>query len=129
MKKLVLFLMLLCLGSMIDSNARIVEITSKDALDQEITQEQVTVVVFWADWCGSCKLLMPRITSLNNQLDYDAVCFAKCDVETSYGNEIAWLYNVGALPTLLFFKNGVLKERKIGALPENDIKTIIQSLL
>ncbi len=121
--------MLLCLGSMIDSNARIVEITSKDALDQEITQEQVTVVVFWADWCGSCKLLMPRITSLNNQLDYDAVCFAKCDVETSYGNEIAWLYNVGALPTLLFFKNGVLKERKIGALPENDIKTIIQSLL
>ena len=59
MKKLVLFLMLLCLGSMIDSNARIVEITSKDALDQEIAQEQVTVVVFSATWCGPCRLLMP----------------------------------------------------------------------
>lgn len=121
--------MLLCLGSMIDSNARIVEITSKDAFERELAQAQVTVVVFWADWCGSCRLLMPTITSLNNQLDNEAVCFAKCDVETSCGKEIAWLYNVGALPTLLFFKNGVLKERKIGALPENDIETIIQSLL
>ncbi len=51
--------MLLCLGSMIDSNARIVEITSKDAFERELAQAQVTVVVFWADWCGSCRLLMP----------------------------------------------------------------------
>lgn len=129
MKKLVLSLMLLCLGSMIDSNARIVEITSKDAFERELAQAQVTVVVFWADWCGPCRLLMPRIASLNDQLDYEAVCFAKCDVETSYGKEIARLYNVNSIPTLLFFKNGILQERKLGPLSENDIKTIIQSLL
>lgn len=121
--------MLLCLGSMIDSNARIVEITSKDAFERELAQAQVTVVVFWADWCGPCRLLMPRIASLNDQLDYEAVCFAKCNVDTYIGDEMARLYNVNSIPTLLFFKNGILQERKLGPLSENDIKTIIQSLL
>lgn len=129
MKKLVLFLMLLCLGSMIDSNARIVEITSKDALDQEIAQEQVTVVVFWATWCGPCQLIMPRITSLNNKLDYNAVCFAKCDVDANDGETIAYLYGITYVPTFLFFKNGKLEDKAVGPISEDDLEEIIMSLL
>lgn len=129
MKKLVLFLMLLCLGSMIDSNARIVEITSKNAFDQEIAQEQVTVVVFWATWCGPCRVLMPMITSLNDQLDYDAVCFAKCDVDTYEGEMLAYLYGIRDLPTILFFKNGRLEDKVIGLIPENDLEIIIKDLM
>ena len=124
--------MLLCLGSMIDSKAEIVTIQTEDQFEVKLDLREVVVAVFWADWCGPCRMLWTQIEMVNAGLgtfDYFDVCFAKCDVETSYGKEIARLYNVNSIPTLLFFKNGVLKERKIGALPENDIKTIIQSLL
>ncbi|MBO8474542.1 MAG: thioredoxin family protein [Bacteroidetes bacterium] len=129
MKKLVLSLMLLCLGSMIDSNARIVEITSKNAFDQEIAQEQVTVVAFWADWCGPCKLMLHMLPELNDKFDYDAVCFAKCDVDASYGAELAQLYNVIDLPTFLFYKDGVLEKRVNGLIPQEELEEIIMSLL
>lgn len=129
MKKLVLFLMLLCLGSMIDSNARIVEITSKNAFDQEIAQEQVTVVVFWADWCGPCKLMLHMLPELNDKFDYDAVCFAKCDVDASYGEDITRLYNITNVPTLLFYKDGVLEKRVNGLILQDDLEEIIMSLL
>lgn len=121
--------MLLCLGSMIDSNARIVEITSKNAFDQEIAQEQVTVVVFWTDWCAPCKRIVQIITSLNDKLDYDSVCFAKCDVEAYDGEEIAQLYNIIDLPTLLFYKDGVLEKRVNGLILQDDLEEIIMSLL
>ena len=70
------------------------------------------VVDFWAEWCGPCKMISPIISQLAEEYDGRLVV-GKCNVEES--DELAAEYGIRNIPTLLFFKNGQLVDKFVGA--------------
>lgn len=70
------------------------------------------VVDFWAEWCGPCKMVSPIISQLAEEYDGRMVV-GKCNVEDC--EEIAAEYGIRNIPTILFFKNGQLADKFVGA--------------
>ena len=80
------------------------------AFDQAIAQG-VTLVDFWADWCGPCKMLAPVINELGKQYEGKAT-IAKVDVDTEPA--LASRFCVMSIPTVIIFKDGEEIDRKVG---------------
>ena len=85
----------------------------------------VAVVDFWATWCGPCRILSPTVDEIAAELE-GKVTVAKCNVDDC--EEIAAEYGIRSIPTLLFFKNGEVVERTVGAVPRQEIVDIIEKL-
>ncbi|MCH4148842.1 MAG: thioredoxin [Prevotella sp.] len=84
------------------------------------------VMDLWATWCGPCRMVGPIISELAN--DYDGkVVVGKCDVEEN--DEIAMQFGVRTIPTILFFKNGQLVDKFVGAAPKALLDEKIKALL
>ena len=84
------------------------------------------VVDLWATWCGPCRALGPVVSELAKEYD-GKIVVGKCDVEEN--DDIAADYGVMTVPTLLFFKNGQLVDKKVGAMPKNKLKELFENLL
>lgn len=84
------------------------------------------VVDLWATWCGPCRMLAPVIAEL--AADYDGkIVVGKCDVEEN--DDIAMDYGVRNIPTILFFKNGELVDRFVGAANKATLDAKFKALL
>ncbi len=95
------------------------EIILSDAnFDEELKKAPVLLVDLWAEWCGPCKMIGPSIAELAKEFDGKAV-IGKLDVDNN--PSIATRFGVVSIPTLLFFKNGELKDKLIGAHPKHTI--------
>ena len=91
---------------------------------KEILNKNSDVVVdFWAEWCHPCKLIAPIIEELAKEFA-GKVTFAKFNVDD--GPEIAMIYGISAIPTLMYFKNGKPIDQITGALPKNLLKIWIK---
>jgi thioredoxin 1 len=86
---------------------------TEGAFDQAIAQG-VTLVDFWASWCGPCKMLAPVIEKLGEQYE-GAATVAKVDVDAEPA--LAARYGVMSIPTVILFKNGAEIDRKVGFMP------------
>lgn len=75
------------------------------------------LVDFSATWCGPCKMQAPILEELAGEVDYDIYT-----VDVDESNEIASQYNINAVPSLLIFKDGVLKGNLIGFHPKENLK-------
>ena len=91
-----------------------------------IAKEGVALVDFWAPWCGPCRMLAPVIDELAEEFDGKAKI---CKVNTDEVQDLAVEYGVRSIPTLLFFKDGEIKETLIGAQSKAAIADKINSLL
>ena len=81
----------------------------------EVVVGPLTVVDFWAPWCGPCKMMAPIMEKLEGQYG-DQIKFVKMNVD---GNqEIAQQYKVMSIPSLVLFRDGVAKEKVTGVYPE-----------
>ena len=95
------------------SNA--IAVTDADFATQVEKNDGVTVVDFWATWCGPCRMIAPILEQL--AIEYTGkVRVAKLDVDSN--QQTAMRYNVRSIPTLLFFKDGKLVDQVIGAVPK-----------
>jgi thioredoxin 1 len=88
--------------------------------------EQPLVVDFWATWCGPCRMVGPVISELAEQYD-GKINVGKCDVEEN--EELAVEFGIRNIPTILFFKNGQVVDKLVGAQPKAKIEEKFQSLL
>jgi len=88
-----------------------VQITSEN-FEQLKNGDKPLVVDFWATWCGPCRTISPIISKLAEEYD-GKVVVGKCDVEEN--EEIAAQFNIRSIPTILFFKNGEVVDKFIGA--------------
>lgn len=91
-----------------------------------IKSEKPSVVDFWATWCGPCRMLSPVIDSMAEKFA-GKVNISKCNVDES--TDIPVKYGIRNIPTILFFKNGELVDRLVGAVPQNEIEAKINSLI
>ena len=87
---------------------------------------QPLVVDFWATWCGPCRMVVPIIEELAGEYN-GKVVIGKCDVEEQ--EDLAQEFGIRNIPTILFFKNGEVVDKLIGAQPKAKIEEKIQALL
>lgn len=99
-------------------------VESKQEFEQ-LLNNRVLVVDFYADWCGPCRMLSPTIEELASDFAGSAE-IVKLNVDNVEG--IAERYGVQSIPTVIFFKNGVEVERIIGYRPKQDYVKVIESL-
>lgn len=84
------------------------------------------VLDMWATWCGPCKMLGPVLSELAN--DYDnQIVVGKCDVEEN--DELAAEFGIRTVPTLLFFKDGKLVDKFVGAANKATLDEKFKALL
>ena len=100
---------------------------TENNFEAEVIQSKVPVLVdFWATWCGPCKMISPVVDQVATEMAGVAKV-GKVDVEDNKG--LANRFNVRAIPTLLFFKNGELVDTINGATSKDNILAHLKALL
>ena len=98
-----------------------------DIFDMEVVNNDgITVVDFFANWCGPCRKLGPILEEVERDLE-TKVKFTKIDTDENI--EAAKKYQVSGLPTILVFKDGEIVERLVGLMPKSTIITNIEKHL
>lgn len=109
------------------SESHFAKVTSEASFETDVLKsEQVVLVDFWAPWCGPCKAIAPSIEEIAKEFEGKAVV-AKLDVDTAPG--IASKYEINGIPALLFFKNGEVVDKIIGAQPKEQIVAKLKSVM
>lgn len=94
-----------------------------DSFEKEVIQSDKPVLVdFWASWCGPCKMLLPTIEALADELTDVKVCKVNVDEE----GELAQRFKVMTIPTLIVFKNGELINKSAGVKSKNEIMEMLK---
>lgn len=92
-----------------------------------VIQSTLPVVVdFWAPWCGPCKMVAPILDKLAKEYDGKLV-IAK--VNTDENSDWAGKFGIQGIPTMLFFMNGKMIHRQVGASPEPMLRDIVTQFL
>src|SRR5687768_11722203 len=105
------------------SNA--VAVTDADFEQQVEQNDKLTVVDFWAAWCGPCRMIAPILDELARERS--DVTFAKLNVDEN--PRTAAQFSVQGIPLLIFFRNGAEAGRVVGAVPKGQIEAAIQRYL
>jgi len=93
--------------------------------EEFISSNDVAVIDCWAAWCGPCRMLSPVIEELaREQKD---VAFGKLNVDENRATPMK--YGIMSIPTLLYFKDGQLVDKTIGALPKRSIEDKLEKIL
>jgi thioredoxin 1 len=102
-----------------------VEITDSN-FESNVKQYTSLIVDCWAPWCGPCRMVAPTVEALAK--DYRGkVAFGKLNTDENMG--ISTKFGIMSIPTLLFFKNGQLIDKMIGAVPRQQIEERMKKIL
>lgn len=99
-----------------------IEIKSQEEFDNLIKANNNVIVDFWAPWCGPCKMIVPMIERLSEELSN--VVFVKVNIDEVV--DVPTKYNVRSIPTLIKFKDGNLDSLRVGVLSFKSMKEWIE---
>jgi thioredoxin 1 len=102
------------------------EFTDANFEELVIKSDKPVLVDFWAEWCGPCRMITPLVHELAEEYAGKAV-FGKVDVDSNIG--ISTKYGIRNIPTILFFKNGEIVDKQVGAVPKKAIAEKMDKLL
>ena len=109
-----------------NSTRKVPHIEEREFEEKVIQSDAPTVVDFYADWCGPCRLVGPIIEALSEEYA-GRVKFVK--VNTDYNQRLAFKYDIMSIPTVMIFKEGRVAERVIGAVPNQVFRNKIDRVL
>ncbi|HHV03941.1 MAG: thioredoxin [Bacteroidales bacterium] len=103
------------------------QIVTDDNFNTVVLKSTIPVLVdFWAAWCGPCRQIAPIVDEVSREME-GRVLVCKCDVDVA--TEVPAKYMIRSIPTLLFFKNGELVHKIVGATNKQTIEEKLKSLI
>jgi thioredoxin 1 len=102
-------------------------ILNEDNFDDEVKRKEGPILVdFWAGWCAPCKIIVPALEEIADEM-VGRAHVAKVDVDEN--GDLANRFGIMSIPTLIVFKNGKVVDQLIGAAPKPQIRALIDKHL
>lgn len=102
------------------------EITDANFEELVLNSDKPVIVDFWAEWCGPCRMVGPIINEIGEEFSDKAVV-GKLDVDSNPG--VAAKFGIRNIPTVLYFKDGEVKDKQVGASPKSTFVSKLETLL
>ena len=102
------------------------EFTDSNFQADVLESDKVSVVDFWATWCGPCRMVGPIIDELAQEYG-DKAKIGKVNVDVN--KEVSTKYRVMSIPTVLYIKNGEVVDKVVGAAPKKTYQAKLDALL
>ena len=106
------------------TSGAILEVTDQNWADEVDGNEGLTMVDFWAVWCGPCRMVAPVVEELAGEYADKGLKVGKLDVDSNPA--ITVKFAVRSIPSILFFKGGELVDKVVGAVPRQHLEEKIQ---
>jgi thioredoxin 1 len=97
---------------------------TRDTFEDTVTKPGITLVDWWASWCGPCRMFAPVFEKASEK--HPDVTFGKIDTEDQ--QELSGVAGITSIPTLMAFRDGILVFRQPGALPAPALEQVIQAV-
>ena len=104
----------------------VVEINDANFKEVVLGESKPVIVDFWAEWCGPCRSIVPLVHELSDEYD-GRVLVCKMDIDSN--SDVPTEYGIRSIPTILFFKDGKMVDRIVGAVPKTIIASKLQSII
>lgn len=95
---------------------------TKSNYQQVTSTSQPVLIDFWASWCGPCRMMAPVVSQIADEYSGKAVV-GKVNVDEE--PELASAFGVMSIPTFVVLQNGKVTGKKIGAMPKEDLETML----
>ena len=102
-----------------------IELTDKNFDEVVLQSDKPVIVDFWAEWCGPCRMVGPIVEEIGKDFEDKAVV-GKLDVDSNPA--VTQKFGIRNIPTVLFFKNGEIADKQVGAVPKNNLVSKLEAL-
>jgi thioredoxin 1 len=103
-----------------------IELTDQNFDEVVLQSDKPVIVDFWAEWCGPCRMVGPIVEEIGKDFQ-DKALVGKLDVDSNPA--ITQKFGIRNIPTVLFFKDGEIADKQVGAVPKSNLVSKLEALL